>query len=39
VEKAVAEAMGFRSSREIEEYMIEKILIKHPKVFLMSQSS
>ena len=39
VEKAVAEAMGFRSSQEIEEYMIEKILIKHPKVFLMSQSS
>jgi len=39
VEKAVAEAIGFRSSQEIEEYMIEKILIKHPKVFLMSQSS
>jgi len=39
VEKAVAEAMGFRSSQEIEEFMIEKILIKHPKVFLMSQSS
>jgi phosphotransferase system enzyme I (PtsI) len=39
VEKAVAEAMEFRSSQEIEEYMIEKILIKHPKVFLMSQSS
>lgn len=39
VEKAVDEAMGFRSSQEIEEYMIEKILVKHPKVFLMSQSS
>lgn len=39
VEKAVGEAMGFRSSQEIEEYMIEKILVKHPKVFLMSQSS
>jgi len=39
VEQAVAEAMGFRSSQEIEEFMIEKILIKHPKVFLMSQSS
>jgi phosphotransferase system enzyme I (PtsI) len=39
VEKAVAEAMELRSSQEIEEYMIEKILIKHPKVFLMSQSS
>ena len=39
VEKAAGEAMGFRSSQEIEEYMIEKILVKHPKVFLMSQSS
>jgi phosphotransferase system enzyme I (PtsI) len=39
VEKAVAEAMELRSSQEIEEYIIEKILIKHPKVFLMSQSS
>ncbi len=39
VEKAVDEAMELRSSQEIEEYMIEKILIKHPKVFLMSQSS
>jgi phosphotransferase system enzyme I (PtsI) len=39
VEKAVAEVMEFRSSQEIEEYMIEKILIKHPKVFLMSQTS
>ena len=39
VEKAVGEVMELRSSQEIEEYMIEKILIKHPKVFLMSQSS
>jgi phosphotransferase system enzyme I (PtsI) len=39
VEKAVDEAMELRSSQEIEEYMIEKIMIKHPKVFLMSQSS
>jgi len=39
VEKAVDEAMGLRSSQEIEECMIEKILIKHPKAFLMSQSS
>ena len=39
VEKAVAEAMELRSSQEIEEYMIEKILVKHPKVFLMSQTS
>ena len=39
VEKAVDEAMGLRGSQEIEEWMIEKILIKHPKVFLMSQSS
>lgn len=39
VERAVAGAMELRSSQEIEEYMIERILVKHPQVFLMSQTS
>ncbi len=39
VERAVAGAMELRSSQEIEEYMIERILLRHPQVFLMSQTS
>jgi phosphotransferase system enzyme I (PtsI) len=35
-EKIVAEAMKLRSAQEIEEYVIEEILVRHPQVFLMS---
>jgi phosphotransferase system enzyme I (PtsI) len=38
-EKIVAEAMKLRSAREIEEYVIEEILVKHPQVFLGSPPS
>ncbi len=30
VEKVVQEAMNLKTAQEIEEYIIEKILIKHP---------
>lgn len=39
LEKIVGEAMGFSSAQEIEEYVIEGILFRHPDVFLMGQSS
>jgi phosphotransferase system enzyme I (PtsI) len=35
-EKIVAEAMKLQSAQEIEEYVIEEILVKHPRVFLTS---
>jgi phosphotransferase system enzyme I (PtsI) len=35
VKKVVQEAMNLRTAQEIEEYVIEKILVKHPKAFLM----
>jgi phosphotransferase system enzyme I (PtsI) len=38
-EKIVAEAMKLRSAQEIEEYVIEEILVKHPQVFLGSRPS
>ncbi len=36
-EKIVAEAMKLRSAQEIEEYVIEEILVRHPQVFLSSR--
>jgi phosphotransferase system enzyme I (PtsI) len=38
-EKIVAEAMKLKGAQEIEEYVIEEILVKHPQVFLGSQPS
>lgn len=38
-EKIVAEVMKLRSAQEIEEYVIEEILVKHPQVFLGSRPS
>ncbi|MDH4195958.1 MAG: phosphoenolpyruvate--protein phosphotransferase [Candidatus Aminicenantes bacterium] len=35
VERAVEEAMRFRTAQEVEEHMIERILLKHPEAFLM----
>jgi len=37
VEKVVEEAVGLRTAQDIEEHIIERILIKHPKAFLMGQ--
>ncbi|MGB4703715.1 MAG: phosphoenolpyruvate--protein phosphotransferase [Candidatus Saccharicenans sp.] len=36
-EQAVAEALKLRTAKEVEEFMIEAILRKHPQAFLMSQ--
>jgi len=36
-EKIVAEMMKLRSAQEIEEYVIEEILVRHPQVFLGSR--
>ncbi len=35
VERAVEEALHFRTAQEVEEHMIERILLKHPEAFLM----
>ena len=37
VKRVVQKAMTLRTAQEIEEYVIEKILAKHPKAFLMGQ--
>lgn len=37
VEEAVAQALQLKTAREIEEFMIESILRRHPEAFLMSQ--
>ena len=37
VEKVVEEAMSLNTAQDIEEHIIEKILIKHPKAFLTGQ--
>lgn len=36
-EEAVTEALRLKTAREIEEFMIEAILRRHPEAFLMSQ--
>ena len=35
VEKVVHQAMNLKTAQEIEEYIIEKILVKHPMAFLI----
>ncbi|MGZ7065925.1 MAG: putative PEP-binding protein, partial [Candidatus Aminicenantales bacterium] len=35
-EKIASETMKLRSAQEIEEYVIEEILVRHPQVFLTS---
>ncbi len=37
VEKVVNEAMHLRTAQDIEEFIIERILVKHPKAFLLGQ--
>ncbi|MGB7296623.1 MAG: phosphoenolpyruvate--protein phosphotransferase [Candidatus Aminicenantales bacterium] len=37
VEKVVEEAMHLRTAQDIEEFIIERILVKHPKAFLLGQ--
>lgn len=37
VEKIVEEAVGLKTAQDIEEHIIERILIKHPRAFLMGQ--
>jgi phosphotransferase system enzyme I (PtsI) len=36
-EKVAAEAMKLKTAQEVEEYVIEEILVKHPGVFLMAK--
>ncbi|MCJ7681208.1 MAG: phosphoenolpyruvate--protein phosphotransferase, partial [Candidatus Aminicenantes bacterium] len=36
VRKIVQKAMTLKSAQEVEEYMLEKILARHPEAFLMS---
>lgn len=38
VQKIVQNAMTLKSAQEIEEYIIEKTLVKHPKALLMGQN-
>jgi phosphotransferase system enzyme I (PtsI) len=35
VEKVVEEALRLKTAQDIEEHVIEKILAKHPKAFLL----
>ena len=37
VKKVIREAMAFKTAQEIEEYIIEKILVKYPNAFLMGK--
>jgi phosphotransferase system enzyme I (PtsI) len=37
VKKVIREAMALKTAQEIEEYIIEKILVKHPNAFLMGK--
>jgi phosphotransferase system enzyme I (PtsI) len=39
VKKVVQGAMNLKTAQEIEEYVIEKILVKHPQAFLMGEMS
>ncbi len=39
VKKIVQEAMNLKTAQEIEEYVIEKILVKYPQAFLMGEMS
>jgi len=35
VRRVVNQALGLRSAQEVEEFLIEKLLVKHPEAFLM----
>jgi phosphotransferase system enzyme I (PtsI) len=37
VEKVVEEAMNLKTAQDVEETIIERILVKHPKAFLLGQ--
>jgi len=37
VEKVVEEAMNLKTAQDVEESIIERILVKHPKAFLLGQ--
>jgi len=37
VEKVVEEALSLKTAQDIEEHILEKILVKHPKAFLTGQ--
>ena len=39
VKRIVYQAMLLKTAQEIEEYLLEKVLIKHPKAFLMGEFS
>ncbi|MFC2159006.1 phosphoenolpyruvate--protein phosphotransferase [Acidobacteriota bacterium] len=39
VRSIVQKAMTLKTAQEIEEYIIEKVLVKHPKAFLMGQAN
>jgi phosphotransferase system enzyme I (PtsI) len=39
VRRVVSQAMNLKSAQEIEEYLIEKLLVKHPDAFLRGFSS
>jgi len=39
VKDIVSEALGLKTAQEIEEYVIEKILVKYPHAFLMGQTT
>ena len=39
IEQVVEEALSLKTAQDVEEYLIEQILIKHPKVFLTGQVS
>jgi phosphotransferase system enzyme I (PtsI) len=36
-EKIVSEAMKLKTAQDVEEYIIEEVLVKHPDVFLMAR--
>jgi len=39
VKRIVQKAVLLKTAQEIEEYLLEKILVKHPKAFLMGDIS
>lgn len=39
VKKMVNQALDFKTAQEVEEFLIERILVKYPKAFLMRENS
>jgi len=39
VQRIIRQAMNLKTAQEIEEYIIEKILVRHPDAFLMGHSA